>query len=118
MSDETGSNKRDGLPRQVATWLILLAMVCFGTVLLLAVVHGIWLSEDQWIITLAKEHFAAVVGLPASALAALFVVSIFEVTTGPIEFEGFGFKFRGASGPIIFWVICFLAIGGCIKLLW
>jgi hypothetical protein len=93
-------------------------MVLFGTVELLFIVHGIWLAEDRWFITIAKEHFAAVVGLSLSALAALFVVSIFEVTKDPIEFEGLGFKFRGASGPIILWVICFLAISACLKLLW
>jgi uncharacterized membrane protein len=65
-----------------------------------------------------KKHFSAVVGLPLASLAALFVVAILEVTTGTIEFEGFGFKFRGASGPIILWVICYLTIATTIKLLW
>jgi hypothetical protein len=41
-----------------------------------------------------------------------------EQTSGPIEFEGLGFKFKGASGPVVLWVFCFLAIAGAIKLVW
>lgn len=114
----TDNDARRQKRREVASWLVLIGMVLFGTVGFLAVVEGIFLSEDRLIITTAKEHFAVVVGLPAALIAALFVVSIFEITIGPIEFEACGFKFRGASGPIVFWVICFLAIGGSIKLLW
>jgi hypothetical protein len=106
------------LSRRLAVWIILIGMVAFGMLELFFIIDGVWLSEDQWMVNQAKEHFAAVVGLPTAALAALFVVAIFEATTGPIEFEGLGFKFRGASGPIIFWVICFLATSGSIKLLW
>lgn len=66
---------------------------------------------------IALNHFAATVGLPSAALAALCVVFL-ESTTGRIEFEGLGFKFKGASGPIVLWVVCFLAIAAAIKLLW
>jgi hypothetical protein len=37
---------------------------------------------------------------------------------GPIEFEAFGFKLRGASGPIVLWVFCFLSIAAAFQLLW
>jgi hypothetical protein len=104
--------------RRLAVWIILIGMVAFGTLELFFIIDGVWLSHDPWIVNQAKDHFAAVLGLPTSALASLFVVAILEATTGPIEFEGFGFKFRGASGPIVFWVICFLAISGSIKVLW
>jgi hypothetical protein len=46
------------------------------------------------------------------------IVLYLEAKSGLIEFEGFGFKFRGASGEIILWVICFLAIMAAIKALW
>jgi uncharacterized membrane protein len=71
-----------------------------------------------WMMEAVRDHFAALVGLPAAALAALCLVLVLEVKSGPIEFEGFGFKFRGASGEVILWVICFLAIATAIKLLW
>jgi hypothetical protein len=65
-----------------------------------------------------RAHPAAILGLPSAALAALCIVLFLEVKSGRIEFEGFGFKFRGASGEIILWVICFLAIVASIRLLW
>jgi hypothetical protein len=45
-------------------------------------------------------------------------VSLLKVTSGPIEFEAIGFKFRGASGPIVLWVFCFLSIAVAFHLLW
>jgi len=35
----------------------------------------------------------------------------------PIEFEGLGFKLKGAAGEIVLWMLCFLAISGAIRLL-
>lgn len=99
-----------GLRRIIASWLIILWVVSFGLAMLLSTVDGIWSSEDRWVIVAAKEHFAAVVGLPLAAVAALFIVSVFEITTGQIEFDAIGFKFKGDSGPIILCVMCFLAI--------
>lgn len=112
------NNKIRNARQEVASWLVMLGMACFGAVALFGVIHGIWISEDRWIVHIAKEHFAAIVGLPSAAIASLFVVSIFEITAGPIRFDGLGFKFEGASGPIILWVICFLSIAGAIKWIW
>ena len=38
-------------------------------------------------------------------------------TSGPVKFEGLGFKFEGTSGQVVLWVLYFLAIAGAIKLL-
>ena len=62
--------------------------------------------------------FAAVIGLPGAAAVAFVLVVFLRQTDGPIEFEGLGFKFSGAAGQVIMWVICFLAIAGAIKLLY
>lgn len=77
------------------------------------VIRGIILATG-----LGLQHFAAAIGLPFAALAALGLVTLFETRSGPIEFEALGLKFKGASGPIIFWVLSFLAIAVAIKLLW
>jgi hypothetical protein len=103
-------NRYNAMRREIAQWLIVVGATLFGSVYLTLVVYYIFISEDKWIIDVAKAHFAAAIGLPLAAVAALFVVSIFEITTGKIEFEGLGFKFHGASGPVILWVICFLTI--------
>lgn len=101
----------------------LVAVVAVVAVAFLASVFVYYAARDMaqaapWMVEAVREHFAAVIGLPAAALGALCLVLVLEVKSGPIEFEGFGFKFRGASGEIILWVICFLATAGAIKLLW
>ncbi len=75
-------------------------------------------APDTWPTVMIDKHFAAMVGTPLSAMTAYSIVSLLKVTNGPIEFEALGFKFRGASGPIILWVFCFLAIGVVFHLLW
>ena len=67
---------------------------------------------------IAQKHFAATVGLPMAAAASLFIVLVLRATSGPLEFEGIGFKFRGASGPIVLWLLCFLGIAAALKMLW
>ena len=64
------------------------------------------------------EHFAATVGLPLAAIAAFVIVVLLQQGEAPLEFEGLGFKFKGSSGQILLWVVCFLAISGAIKFLW
>ena len=74
--------------------------------------------HEEWVEALAKEHFAAAIGLPCAALAALLLVTILEINTGRVEFKAYGFEFKGAAGPIVMWVFCFLAIAGAIRMLW
>lgn len=74
-------------------------------------------TDNQWV-DISKEQTSAVVGLPIAAVTAFMLVSVLEVTTGKIEFEGLSFKFRGASGPIVLWIACFIAMVIGIKLLW
>jgi hypothetical protein len=75
-------------------------------------------APGSWLAILLNEHYAAMAGTPLAAVTAFCIVSILKVTNGPIEFEGFGFKFRGASGPIILWLLCFGAIACAFYFLW
>jgi len=79
-----------------------------------------WISISIQVLSeeILRNHFAAVVGLPMAAIFALWVVTILRSKSGPIEFDAFGFRLRGASGPVVLWVLCFLAISFAIKLLW
>jgi hypothetical protein len=104
------------LIRKVAHWLILCGGALIGSAYLVFTTYNIW--NDPALRKVVQDHFAAVIGLPAAAIASLCVVLILEGTAGPIEFEGLGFKFKGASGPIIFWIICFLVITGAIRICW
>ena len=75
-------------------------------------------SVSHGAFVLAYEHPAAMIGLPLCALAALCLVLLLRSTSGPIEFEAVGLKFKGASGPIIMWVVTYLAMVASVKLLW
>jgi hypothetical protein len=105
-------------------WVTRVAVI--GTGLLAAYFFGfmvcqtIWGDSDpcNWLTKLTKTHYGALVGTPMSAVTAFCIVSLLKVTSGPIEFEVPGFKFHGASGPIVLWVMCFLSIVGAFHLLW
>jgi hypothetical protein len=72
---------------------------------------GVW---DE----VVKAQFKAAVGVPLSALAALCLVFLFRVTSGAIEVKLLGLEFKGAAGPLIVWVIVFLAMIAGIQTLW
>lgn len=71
-----------------------------------------------WINELLRDHYVFFVGVPFAGLIAHFLVGTLENTRGKIEFEVLGMKFKGASGPIVMWVLVFLAIIFAIRLVW
>jgi hypothetical protein len=74
-------------------------------------------SPNYFIVSV--RHFPTVVGLPLAGVAALFIVMVFKIVTGDkLSFTALGFKFEGASGPVVLWVLCFLAITLAIFTLW
>jgi len=92
----------------------LVALVCYLTFLGLATFS--W--KGGWINDLFRDHYLFFVGLPFAGLLAHFLVGTLENTRGQIEFEVLGMKFKGASGPIVMWVLVFLAIVVAIRLVW
>lgn len=93
--------------------------IAFAALAAGAAVYGAFILIQWWIGgTLISEHFTALVGLPAAFGAAFVVVALFRTVEGRIVFSALGFKFEGASGPIVMWVLCFLAIVAAIKALW
>jgi hypothetical protein len=88
------------------------AIVVFATGLYLELGQAYWSS-------LIRDHFAAIIGLPMAAIGA-FVIVVFlkQGSDKPIEFEAAGFKFKGAAGLVVLWLMCFLGIAIAIKLLW
>ena len=67
---------------------------------------------------LVSQHAAAVLGIPIAMMLAFAVVAFLQQAEGPVEFDGLGFKFKGAAGEVVLWVITFLAIVVSIKALW
>ena len=108
--------------RKFGGWSVIIGGVMttgiLGTAFLFYIIYDSWRAES-WIVKIVESHFAAVVGLPMAGIASLCVVLILESSSrDPIEFEALGFKFRGASGPIVLWIFTFLAIAAAIKILW
>jgi hypothetical protein len=110
---DTGDEHQRRRIGRILSWLLLPGTALLGLGAIWSVSVG-----PQPVQKLFIDHFRAVVGLPGAAVAALFINMLLEQTHGQIEFEGLGFKFRGASGPVVLWVLCYLAIVASIRLVW
>jgi len=96
-------------------WLLLLILLLIaGVYAYLIFIAGI----NPEFLDLYKKNFLVLIGLPLAAIVSLFLVLILEYSRGPIEFSALGFSFKGASGPLIMWVICFLSTAVAFKILW
>lgn len=116
-SDSVSQSSKAEEPGHAALMGAILSVVVSA---ILLVFWGIELRDTTDPITLhiVTEHFPAVIGLPMAGIASFIVVVLLKHVHGPIEFEGLGFRFSGASGPVAMWIACFLAIVMSIKLLW
>jgi hypothetical protein len=92
-------------------------MTCCAIIVLAFIVRLVYKDQD-FFKTLMKEHVRAVVGVPLAAASSFCVLLVLETRSGPIEFQGLGFSFHGASGPAVIWIFAFLAFGGIIRILW
>jgi hypothetical protein len=90
--------------------------------MVLGVIYIFWLiwsfNNDIKFVDIMYQHLAMVLGVPGSVITAFVLVTVLEQVSGQIKFEGLGFKFEGASGPIVMWVIVFCTLMGGIHLLW
>lgn len=114
--DQPTSSHVDQTIRRAALIFAIVGVFCAAGVFgytILVVAFGFRYWEE-----VLKDHFAAIIGLPGSAAVAFILVVFLRQTEGPIEFEGLGFKFKGAAGQVIMWAVCFWAIAGAIKMLW
>jgi hypothetical protein len=106
------------LVRQVVTWLCVVSGPALAAITFPPIVRAA-LQQQQWLHTIFQQHYVVIFGLPSAALLSFMLVVVFEARFDNIEMEVVNIiKFRGASGPIILWVLCFLSIASAIKLLW
>ena len=116
MEKPTQGKDGDPLPNKIALWFAVLGTICASASYLYALFIAA-AGFPYWQEVL-RDHYAAIVGLPAASAVAFILVVFLRQTDGPIEFEGLGFKFSGASGQVAMWVVCFLAFAGAIRLCW
>ena len=96
-------------PRVVGVVIVVVYFIFIGSSFL-------WV--DGWIAQLMHDHYAFFVGLPFAALISYVLVSVLEYTKGKIELEALQVKFKGASGPIVLWIMVFLSWILAIRLIW
>jgi len=101
----------------IMSWVVIIILTSFGTFSLMKLTSVHETEGDYWL-TLIREQFPVLVGVPMAAFGALFITLILRISTGTLEFEIAGLKFKGGAAPIVFWVICFLSIVVSIQLLW
>ena len=114
-------SRSDVALRRVASWLAILGTWALaGYFFGFLIYHSLWptSSRSSWLIRVIELHYAATIGLPMSAISSACIVLLLKATAGPIEFEALGFRFRGASGPVVLWIFCFLAMIAALRLLW
>jgi hypothetical protein len=121
MSPQTHhERKSDGLNERTRNLIAWIAAV--GSVLLMTLIFSLmvvfYANHLEIVQDVAKTHFRGIVGPPMSAMTALAVVTFLRVTSGSLEFKAFGFEFKGASGPVVLWVLAFLACAAGITALW
>ena len=111
-------SNHDGHRRTVALWIAVAFILCGGLVGVTFLITAFVMDFATFSHMLLIEHFTVVVGLPSAGALAFVVVTLFRQGEGPITIKGMGFEIQGAAGPVVLWVLCFLATYGGIKLLW
>jgi hypothetical protein len=95
------------LLRRVMGWSIVFAGTGFVSWFGYEVFFG---SLRDIVFGMARQHYVTVVGLPCSGLGALFIVLLLRNVAGAVQFRVLTLEFKGASGPIIMWILCFLSL--------
>jgi hypothetical protein len=103
--------------RTVASWVFVigagLLTACTLALMLLGARH------DPDFYAVAVRHFPTVVGLPFAAIASLFIVIACRVVAGEkLTLKVLGLELSGASGPVVLWIVCFLAMTVAIESTW
>ena len=110
-TDNNSPEKKTAWGPTLVGWTLLLGWLTF---IFLSFVGPV----ESALVKLLEAHYVFFIGLPIAGLIAYFIVGTLENARGPIEFEALGFKFKGAGGPVIMWVIVFLALVISITLVW
>jgi len=123
MDEDTcqSSSIRDHTLRRVTKWVTLvgtMGLAVYGFAFVIAQTLNPTDPASNWIVAVLRDHYAATLGVPMSAVAALCIVLVLESATGPIEIATPWIKFRGASGPVILWILSFLSMVTALRVLW
>ena len=91
------------VPAALRQALYLLFLWCL---LGIALAYGVRLWND----VPGHPSFLPFVGIAFSAILSFVVVMAFRSVSGEVDFQFGQVKFKGASGPVLFWSLCFLVV--------
>jgi hypothetical protein len=98
--------------------LVVFAMILYLIVLIVTLALGHSFSSFALEPPMIFHHFPAIVGLPMAAALAFLIVILLPQTYGNIEFKALGVTFKGAAGPVVLWLVCFLGISAAVRVFW
>jgi hypothetical protein len=101
---------------EIGAYIIGIFIVLAVFLALAALVVTQW--DNPEVHTFVMDQFRVIVCLPAAGLFAFLIIAIFQVAVGQMQFKAFGIEFAGAAGPVIIWILAFLAIARMIERLW
>jgi hypothetical protein len=108
--------------RTIATWGVILGTATwtsffFGFVIVGAIAPSA--IPDSWFLRLVTAHPGGTLGIAIAAISAFSVVAVLDVLSrDPLEIRIPGFELKGAAGPVVLWVLCFLALIAGGNILW
>jgi hypothetical protein len=116
-SDPFEGKKFEEIGRLLLAWMTAVFIASFTGFAMIYTAYDL-ISTGEYM-NIVKEHYPVMMGIPVAAATAIFVVLLMRSVSGNIELglPG-GISFKGAAAPILFWVLCFLAIIVAIKMLW
>jgi len=121
LEGESAPAHRNRLKR-FATWGVVIGTAVwttffFGFLVVSALFPNV--IPDSWFLQMIREHPAGTLGVAMGAISAFSVVAVLNVfARDPIEIRFFQFELRGAAGPVVLWVVCFLAFVLGAEVLW
>jgi hypothetical protein len=99
------------------TWIMAITSAIL-MVSIFCLMVGFYANRQAILEDVARTHFRAIMGTPMAVMTALAIVTLLRVTSGSLEFEAFGFKLKGASGPVVLWIVTYLACVAGMVALW
>ena len=116
MSIESTETGHERFKKAITILAVIGAVIVAASIIIATIVLTV--TKEAVYAILIITHYPVTMGLPFAGIGALALVVLLEYARGPIEFEVPGFSFKGASGPIVMWVVVYLAITTSVVALW
>lgn len=118
--------ERSTVVNSTQEWQRRLQKLCAYGILVILILGPVFLGTyisipdvaDDGFVAFVLNNYAVFFILPYVGFLAYFIVISVENTRGPVEIEIATTKIKGAGGPILFWVIVFVATASVIKMFW